>query len=93
MPFVFKETANHAKVSGDAQRKALVRRRAAPHRTAKPLSCPRCGISDQVVHQRIRRAWRHLACFQFEVRRHADMPRVDCQSCGQTTQVPAPRGA
>ena len=37
MPFVFNGAANHAKVSGDAQRKALIRRHAAPRRQAAEL--------------------------------------------------------
>lgn len=58
--------------------------------TAKRLSCPRCGTTDQGVHDRIRRDWRHLDFFQFEARLHAEVPRVDCSACGKTTQLPVP---
>ena len=59
-------------------------------RTAKPLSCPRCGTADKSVHHRTRLDWRHFACFRFEARLHSEVPHVDCTACGQTTQPPAP---
>ena len=68
---------------------------AAKHRTgfevasqAKRLSCPGCGASDQAIHDRVRRSWRHLDFFQFEAWLHAPVPRVGCTACGKTTQVP-----
>jgi transposase len=42
------------------------------------------------VHDRLRRAWRHLDFFQFEAWLHADVPRVVCGGCGKTTQLPVP---
>lgn len=54
------------------------------------LACPQCGAASQPVHDRLRRAWRHLDFFQFEAWLHADVPRVACTSCGKTTQLPVP---
>ena len=54
------------------------------------LSCPQCGTAAQPVHDRLRRAWRHLDFFQFEAWLHADVPRVACAACGKTTQLPVP---
>lgn len=54
------------------------------------LSCPACGAASQPVHDRLRRAWRHLDFFQFEAWLHADVPRVACASCGKTTQLDVP---
>lgn len=57
---------------------------------AKTLSCPACGATDQGIHDRMRRQWRHLDFFQFEAWLHAEVPRVTCTSCGKTTQVSVP---
>lgn len=57
---------------------------------ATKLSCPACDEPGQGVHDRIRREWRHLDFFQYEAWLHADVPRVDCDSCGKTTQVEVP---
>ena len=57
---------------------------------AKTLTCPHCGATDQGIHDRMRREWRHLDFFQFEAWLHAEVPRVACKSCGKTTQVPVP---
>lgn len=57
---------------------------------ATKLACPQCGTSDQLVHDRMRRSWRHLDFFQFEAWLHADVPRVACAACGKTTQLPVP---
>lgn len=57
---------------------------------AKTLSCPHCNTPAQRVHDRLRRSWRHLDFFQFEAWLHADVPRVACTGCGQTTQVGVP---
>ncbi|MDZ7811849.1 MAG: transposase family protein [Ideonella sp.] len=54
------------------------------------LVCPHCGAADQMVHDRLRRSWRHLDFFQFEAWMHADVPRVACTACGKTTQTPVP---
>lgn len=55
------------------------------------LSCPVCGTAAQPVHDRLRRAWRHLDLFQFEAWLHADVPRVACGSCGgKTIQLGVP---
>ena len=54
------------------------------------LSCPHCGAAGQPVHDRMRRSWRHLDCFQFEAWLHADVPRVACSACSKTTQMPVP---
>ena len=58
--------------------------------TGALLSCPACGAVAQPVHDRLRRAWRHLDCFQFEAWLHADVPRVACRACGKTTQLAVP---
>ena len=58
--------------------------------TAALLSCPACGAVAQPVHDRLRRAWRHLDFFQFEAWLHADVPRVACRACGKTTQLAVP---
>jgi transposase len=57
---------------------------------AKRLACPSCGASDQPVHDRNRRSWRHLDFFQYEAWLHAGVPRVECGSCGKTNQVAVP---
>ncbi len=57
---------------------------------AKKLPCPACGVNGQGVHDRVRRDWRHLDFFQYEAWLHADVPRVDCDACGKTTQVDVP---
>ena len=57
---------------------------------ARTLACPHCGVSDQRIHDRLRRSWRHLDFFQFEAWLHADVPRVACSGCGKTTQVGVP---
>lgn len=57
---------------------------------AKKLPCPACGVHGQGVHDRVRRDWRHLDFFQYEAWLHADVPRVDCDACGKTSQVDVP---
>ena len=57
---------------------------------ADSLSCPACGASAQSIHSRVRRSWRHLDFFQYEAWVHAEVPRVKCRSCGQTTRVAVP---
>lgn len=57
---------------------------------AKRLSCPVCGLVEQGIHDRQKRAWRHLDFFQYEAWLHADVPRVACSGCGKTTQVGVP---
>jgi transposase len=57
---------------------------------ATKLPCPACKEPGQGVHDRIRRDWRHLDFFQYEAWLHADVPRVDCDACGKTTQVEVP---
>lgn len=57
---------------------------------AKRLACPVCGLSDQGIHDRQKREWRHLDFFQYEAWLHADVPRVACSGCGKTTQVEVP---
>jgi transposase len=58
--------------------------------SAARLVCPACGAANQPVHDRLRRAWRHLDFFQFEAWLHCDVPRVACAGCGRTTQQPVP---
>ena len=43
-----------------------------------------------MIHDRVRRSWRHLDFFQFEAWLHAEVPRVQCSGCGKTTQLPVP---
>jgi transposase len=57
---------------------------------AAGLVCPACGAAEQVIHDRVRRSWRHLDFFQFEAWLHAQVPRVGCTACGKTTQLPVP---
>ena len=54
------------------------------------LACPACGAGAQRIHDRLRRSWRHLDFFQFEAWLHCDVPRIDCTSCGKTSQVNVP---
>ena len=54
------------------------------------LCCPACGAEHQGIHDRVRRSWRHLDFFQFEAWLHAEVPRVRCEACGKTTQLPVP---
>ena len=57
---------------------------------ASRLACPHCGASDQGVHDRLSREWRHLDFFQFEAWLHADVPRIACSACAKTTQIDVP---
>ncbi len=57
---------------------------------AKRLACPVCGLTDQGIHDRQKREWRHLDFFQYEAWLHAEVPRVACSGCGKTTQVEVP---
>ena len=57
---------------------------------AARLTCPSCEASDQGVHDRVRRDWRHLDFFQFEAWLHAEVPRVHCGACGKTSRVGVP---
>ena len=54
------------------------------------FACPHCGAEHQPVHDTQEREWRHLNFFQFEAYIHAKVPRVRCDSCAKTTQVPVP---
>ena len=58
--------------------------------TGKRATCPACGVEHQLIHDRVRRSWRHLDFFQFEAWLHAEVPRVQCSGCGKTTQLPVP---
>ncbi|AVR90114.1 ISL3 family transposase [Thauera aromatica] len=58
--------------------------------TGRRAACPACGAEHQLVHDRVRRSWRHLDFFQFEAWLHAEIPRVQCNGCGKTTQLPVP---
>ena len=58
--------------------------------TSHRASCPACGSEQQLIHDRVRRSWRHLDFFQFEAWLHAAVPRVRCADCGKTTQLPVP---
>jgi transposase len=57
---------------------------------AKRLSCPHCQAPGQGVHDRIKRAWRHLDFFEYEAWLHAQVPRIACTACGKTTQMDVP---
>ena len=57
---------------------------------ANRRSCPHCEAPDQGVHDRIKRAWRHLDFFQYEAWLHAEVPRIACTACGKTTQMDVP---
>jgi len=54
------------------------------------FACPACGAEAQAVHDTRERSWRHLHFFQYEAYIHTHLPRVRCDQCGKTTQVPAP---
>ena len=71
----------------DVQRKRIDFEVSCP---AALLACPACGADSQPVHDRLRRAWRHLDFFQFEAWLHADVPRVACAACAKTTQLGVP---
>lgn len=58
--------------------------------TGRRAACPACGAEHQRIHDRVRRSWRHLDFFQFEAWLHAQVPRVQCDGCGKTTQLPVP---
>lgn len=58
--------------------------------TDRRAACPVCGAEHQLIHDRVRRSWRHLDFFQFEAWLHAEVPRVQCDGCGKTTQLPVP---
>ena len=58
--------------------------------TGRRAACPACGAEHQLIHDRVRRSWRHLDFFQFEAWLHAEIPRVQCDGCGKTTQLPVP---
>jgi transposase len=52
--------------------------------------CPHCGAEHQDVHDTLERTWRHLNFFQYQAHLHAKVPRVRCEACGKTSQVPVP---
>ena len=54
------------------------------------FACPCCGAQHQGVHDTLERTWRHLNFFQYQALLHAKVPRVRCQACGKTSQVPVP---
>jgi transposase len=54
------------------------------------FGCPHCGAEHQPVHDTQEREWRHLNFFQFEAYIHAKVPRVRCDRCAKTSQVPVP---
>lgn len=58
--------------------------------SAKRLPCPHCQTSEQGVHDRIKRQWRHLDFFQYEAWLHAEVPRIACTACGKTSQIEVP---
>lgn len=58
--------------------------------TGKRSACPACGVEQQLIHDRVRRSWRHLDFFQFEAWLHAEVAPVQCTGCGKTTQLPVP---
>lgn len=53
------------------------------------LPCPLCNTLSS-IHDRQARTWRHLNFFEYQAFIHANVPRVECQSCRQTTQMPVP---
>ena len=57
---------------------------------AKYLPCPLCHKADQSIHDRLERQWRHLDFFQYEAWLHAQLPRIECDACGKTTQMEVP---
>jgi transposase len=52
--------------------------------------CPHCGAEHQPVHDTQERMWRHLNFFQYQAYLRAKVPRVRCEACGKTAQVPVP---
>lgn len=52
--------------------------------------CPACGAIGQAVHDRRARRWRHLHFFEFEAWIRCELPRIQCNECGATTQLPVP---
>lgn len=58
--------------------------------TAKRLTCPACGATDQPIHDRLPRRWQHLHFFQYQALIEANVPRVGCRACEKTTQVEVP---
>jgi transposase len=54
------------------------------------FACPCCGAQHQGVHDTLERTWRHLNFFQYQALLHAKVPRVRCEACGKTSQVPVP---
>ena len=61
--------------------------------SGRRAACPACGFEHQLIHDRVRRSWRHLDFFQFEAWLHAEVPRVQCSGCGKTTQLPVRQAA
>ena len=57
---------------------------------AKRLACPACGATEQGIHDRTTKSWRHLDFFQYEAWLHAPVPRVSCTACAKTTLVNVP---
>jgi transposase len=54
------------------------------------FDCPHCEAKQQPVHDTQERQWRHLNFFQYEAYLHAKVPRVRCETCTKTTQIPVP---
>ncbi|WP_425466406.1 transposase family protein [Pseudorhodoferax soli] len=49
-----------------------------------------CGAQGQVVHERVRRSWRHPDLFLDRAWLHASISRVGCTACGKTGQLTVP---
>jgi transposase len=58
--------------------------------TGRRAACPDCGAEHPLIHDRVRRSWRHLDFFQFEAWLHADVQRIQCAGCGKATQMTVP---
>jgi len=44
--------------------------------------CPRCNTEGCKVYDTMKKTWRHLNFFQYEVYLHARVPRINCRKCG-----------
>lgn len=44
--------------------------------TGRRAACPACGAEHQLIHDRVRRSWRHLDFFQFEAWLRRDPARA-----------------
>ncbi len=58
-------------------------------RASVPYDCPKCGKNASVYDTKAR-TWRHTNLMNCRIELIADVPRVECSTCGMNTIVVPP---